>query len=88
MKFNTILLIISFFGLLSFANCSSCENPQITSKTFTTLDATVVANIAYVSEFEVTCNSGALTNLYADVEGIIVPVSVIGFNKFQVHTTY
>lgn len=89
MKSNTILLgAIGFFATLSLVSCSSCENPQVTSKTFTTQDATVVANIAYVSEFEVICRTGALTNLYADVEGIIVPVSVIGPNKFQVNSKY
>lgn len=75
---------LCFLAALTLASCSTCENPQVTSKTFTTLDATVVANIAYVSEFDVTCSSGSLTNLYAEIQGAIVPVSVIGTNKYQV----
>lgn len=82
MKSNVFSLIVCLWA--TFSNVRCCENPQVTSKTFTTLDATVVANIAYVSEFEVVCKSGSVTNLYADTEGIIVPVSVIGTNKFQV----
>lgn len=79
-----LLHSLCFLATLSLACCSTCENPKVTSKTFTTLDATIVANIAYVSEFQVTCSSGSLTNLYADIEGSIVPVSVIGDSKYQV----
>lgn len=87
MKFNSCLFAVCFLAMLSLGNCSTCEKPQITSKSFTTLDATVVANIAYVTEFEVICKAGSLTSLYADIDGIIVPVSVIGTNKFQVIST-
>lgn len=84
MNFNSILLAVCCFASVTFVNCSSCENPQITSKTFTTQDATVVLNIAYVTEFEVQCKSGTLSNLYADIDGAVVPISVIGPNTYQV----
>lgn len=77
-------VIANILAVLSIGSCSACVNPEVTSKGFTTQDATVVTNIAYVSEFTVKCSSGAITNLYADVAGNVVPVSVIGPNKYQV----
>lgn len=79
-----IVYICSFFAILSSALANSCNNPQITSNSFTTQDATIVANIAYVSEFVVKCDSGIVSNLYADVNGIFSPVTIIGSNKYQV----
>lgn len=79
-----IVYICSFLAILSSAVANSCNNPQITSNSFTTQDATIVANIAYVSEFSVKCESGAVSNLYADVDGVIAPVTIVGTDKFQV----
>jgi len=86
MTANTFHLFV-FLGILSAGYCSSCSNPDVTSKSFTTQDATIVTNIAYISEFSVKCGSGAVSHLYADVEGVIVPVSEIAANKYQVSWT-
>lgn len=79
-KFN----FLAFFAFVSSGLCSSCTNPQVTSKSFTTQDATIVTNIAYISEFSLECSSGTVSHLYADVDGIIVPVSEIAPNTYQV----
>lgn len=84
MKMFSFSSVLYVFAIFSVAFCGGCENPQVNSKSFTTLDATIVANIAYISEFEMQCSSGAPATLYADIEGSIVPVSVVGNNKFQV----
>mgnify|MGYP003347284200 CR=1 FL=1 len=67
--------------------CNSCKNLEVSSQSFTTQDATIVTNIAYISEFTVKCESGSLTHAYADVEGVIVPVFEIAPNTFQVSWT-
>lgn len=79
-----LLNLAVIFVTISVGYCSSCINPEITSETFTTQDATIVTNIAYVSEFQVKCKTGAATNLYADIEGNIVPVSIVGQGVYQV----
>lgn len=81
---QSIAYICVFLSLISIGLCGSCKNPQVTSRSFTTEDATIVTNIAYVSEFDVKCESGSVPNLYADVDGNISPVSVVAPNKFQV----
>ncbi|KAB0801539.1 hypothetical protein PPYR_05893 [Photinus pyralis] len=67
--------------------CDSCKNAEISSKSFTTQDATIVTNIAYISEFSVKCGSGSLSHAYADVEGTVVPVFETAPSTFQVSWT-
>lgn len=73
-----------FFAGLSVGYSDRCLNPEISSETFTTQDATIVTNIAYICEFQVRCKSGVAANLYAEIDGSIVPISVIGPNTHQV----
>ncbi|CAH0562170.1 unnamed protein product [Brassicogethes aeneus] len=79
--FATVVCAVS--GIL----CQSCKNPQVTSKSFTTQDVTIVTNVAYIGEFDVKCASGAVNALYAEIEGNLVPVSVVEGNKYQVSWT-
>lgn len=77
-------LFIALFAVISCGLCESCIEPKITSRTFTTQDATVVTNIAYITEFDVECGAGTISSLYADVDGNVQPVSLIGLNSYQV----
>ncbi|KAF5282358.1 hypothetical protein FQA39_LY17602 [Lamprigera yunnana] len=77
---QALIVTISFYS----ASCNTCKNFEISSKSFTTQDATIVTNIAYVSEFSVKCSSGSFSHAYADVEGAIIPVFEVGPNTFQV----
>nr|ABI52721.1 translocon associated complex TRAP delta-subunit [Argas monolakensis] len=68
----------SFVALLAlFASlCAGeiCEKPEVTHKVYTTTDGLILANIAYIAEFTVTCKNGAKdVSLFADVKGDIVP---------------
>ena len=62
----------------------SCSDPKIISNSFTTQDATIVTSIAYVAEFSVQCDTGKLTNLYADVDGVVSPIASTSSDSFQV----
>lgn len=77
--------IFIFFAIISTVYCSSCNNPTVTSKSFTTQDATIVTNIAYVAEFDLKCDSGAPSSLYADIDGNITPASLVTQNGYQVY---
>ncbi|CAG9760335.1 unnamed protein product [Ceutorhynchus assimilis] len=79
----SVLLLVVFVGLIS-----ACTNPQVTSKSFTTQDATIVTHIGFISEFEVKCSSGDISSLYAELpDGSIIPAAVVGTNKYQVSWT-
>ncbi|KAF5272856.1 hypothetical protein FQR65_LT00452 [Abscondita terminalis] len=84
---NQIFQLLIFSVICYSGYCNTCKNVEVTSKSFTTQDATIVTNIAYISEFTVKCGSGSLSHAYADVEGIIVPVFEVAPNTFQVSWT-
>nr|CAH7768424.1 unnamed protein product [Callosobruchus chinensis] len=79
-----IIALVLFSVFISSGLCSSCANLDVSSSSFTTQDATIVSKIAYISEFTVKCSSGEVGSLYAEVDNNVVPVSVVGSNKFQV----
>ncbi|XP_017781085.1 PREDICTED: translocon-associated protein subunit delta [Nicrophorus vespilloides] len=79
MNSNVFLFVAFVLGA-----CSACKSPEVTSTQFTTQDGTIVANIAYITEFSIKCASGVVGNLYASFEGNVVPVSVVGENQYQV----
>lgn len=84
-KFSPLLVVVIVANLAT-AFGASCSGPEVQVKTlFTTQDATILTNIAYIAEFGVQCQSGAVSNLYADIgANNLVPVSVIGPNSYQV----
>ncbi|CAH1153438.1 unnamed protein product [Phaedon cochleariae] len=81
------IFLVALFAVFCTTLCSCCSNPQVTSKSFTTLDATIVSNVAYISEFTVKCGSGEVGNLYAELDGNVSPVSIVGPNTYQVSWT-
>lgn len=84
--------ILAIFALAiggSFAQ--SCQNPQVEAASFTSLDATVVTQIAYITEFTLKCDNPLAENyaLYAEVEGKPLIAARIADNKYQViHTLF
>lgn len=79
------LALVTLFVIFLAGFSSACTDPKVTSKSFTTQDATIVAHIGFISEFEVICSSGQISSLYAELEDhSIVPVAVIGPNTYQV----
>lgn len=80
-----VLLFYTFGSTLG----SSCDNPEVTASQYTTQDATVLTNIAYVAEFTLKCSNGIKgLPLYAEVGGKILPAARIGDdNMYQVSWT-
>lgn len=64
----------------------SCSNPQIESTSFTTQDATIVSQIAFISEFSLKCSNPEAVNLplFAETDGRLSPVVRLSSDKFQV----
>lgn len=81
-----LLALATVISIFSTGLCSSCSNLEVASKSYTTVDATIVSNIAYIAEFSVKCGSGQPGFLYAEVNGNLVPVSTLEPNKYQVNT--
>lgn len=71
---------------LNGAFAQSCQNPKVEASSFTSLDATIVSQIAYITEFTLKCDNPLPANyaLYAEVEGKPLTASKVGENKYQV----
>ncbi|XP_013147996.1 PREDICTED: translocon-associated protein subunit delta [Papilio polytes] len=83
------VLLVSAIALFSSANGQSCQNPKVEAASFTSLDATIVTQIAYITEFTLVCDSPLPPNyaLYAEVDGKPLTAARIGENKYQVSWT-
>ncbi|XP_055541710.1 translocon-associated protein subunit delta [Wyeomyia smithii] len=81
-------LLFAALVVLSASACwaSSCTNPEVKSSFFSTSDATIVSQIAFVAEFTLKCsNAGAeKLPLFAEVGGKVAPVVRVGDTKYQV----
>ncbi|KAI5645051.1 translocon-associated protein, delta subunit precursor (TRAP-delta) domain-containing protein [Phthorimaea operculella] len=85
-KYFAPLLLVAF---LSGALAESCQNPKVEASSFTSLDATVVTQIAYITELTLSCDNKIPENyaLYAEVDGKPLTAARIGENKYQVSWT-
>ncbi|XP_043226963.1 translocon-associated protein subunit delta-like [Amphibalanus amphitrite] len=74
MNMVNILLI---FGLIGASLASdACQHPQIKAESYTSQDATIVTNIAYIATFSLTCANGVTgVSLYAAIGDRLVPVA-------------
>lgn len=64
----------------------TCNSPQVESTSFTTQDATIVSQIAFISEFSLKCSNSEATKLplFAEVDGRLSPVVRLSADRFQV----
>lgn len=80
---------ICLFAIATVAFAQGCTNPQVEATSFTSLDATVVTQIAYITEFTLKCDNPLPENyaLYAEVEGKPLTAARVGENRYQVSIT-
>ncbi|XP_059611125.1 translocon-associated protein subunit delta [Phlebotomus argentipes] len=85
--YSRILSVAILALSLSLALGETCSNAKVKGATsYTTTDATIVSQIAFVTEFSLECsNPGAeRVSLFAEVEGRLMPVATIGDTQYQV----
>lgn len=84
---SKLLFVCAFSAIISLTLGLSCTSPTVESvKTFTTEDATIVSQIAFISKFQLKCSNKAseTTPLFAEVDGKLSPVARLGTDEFQV----
>lgn len=84
---SKLLFICAFSAIVSLSYGLSCTSPSVESvQTFTTEDATIVSQIAFISKFKLKCSNKAseTTPLFAEVDGKLSPVARVGTDEFQV----
>jgi hypothetical protein len=84
-----VVSALLLLGTIYVARADTCGKPEVTATSYTTQDATVLTNIAYVAEFSLKC-SNAIKGLplYAEVNGKILPAArTSDDNHYQVRTS-
>ena len=84
---NVFFLAAAFLFASTTANV--CTKPEVSASAYTTQDATVLTNIAFVAEFTLKCgNKVSGLPLYAEINGKTLPAARIGDdNRYQVSWT-
>lgn len=80
------LFVCIFAAFASSAFALTCQNPQIESTSFTTQDATIVSQIAFISEFTLKCSNpeGVNAPFFAEFSDRLSPVVRLSADRFQV----
>lgn len=84
---SKLLFVCAFAAIISLSFGLTCTSPSVDSvKSFTTQDATIVSQIAFITEFTLKCSNKASESspLFAESDGKLSPVARIGTDKFQV----
>ena len=54
---------------------SACTDPKVTASSYTPADSQVLTAIPFIAEFSLVCGNGEKPALYADIDGVLVPVT-------------
>jgi len=82
--FSSVLLVAAMSGYVR----SACTGPQLTASSYTPADSQVLTAIPFIAEFSLTCSNGETPSLYADIDGVLVPVTQsLEGDKYQVSWT-
>ncbi|XP_067012758.1 translocon-associated protein subunit delta [Anabrus simplex] len=83
------LRIVAFLAVLCLTTADTCSKPEVSASAYTTQDATVLTNIAFIAEFHLKCANGVEgVPLYAEINGKTIPAARIGEgNHYQVSWT-
>jgi len=81
---NVIVRMVCLIGLATTA-MAACANPKVKASSYTPSDSQVLSAIPFIAEFSLACDGGETPALYADIEGVLMPVTkAIEGDKYQV----
>ena len=82
--FSTVMMLA-----MAGSAMSACSDPKITASSYTPADSQVLTAIPFIAEFSLICGNGEKPALYADIDGILVPVTQsIEGDKYQVRDDF
>jgi translocon-associated protein subunit delta len=89
MVYGNMLIVVGILALINTALADVCTKPKVSASAYTTQDATVLTNIAFVAEFTLNCENHVTgLPLYAEINGKTLPAARIGDDdKYQVSWT-
>ncbi|KAL3853431.1 hypothetical protein ACJMK2_016974 [Sinanodonta woodiana] len=83
-----IIFVITLFAPLLVAG-DTCLSPSVKSKYYITTEAAASVDTVFIVEFQLTCKNGLKNlNLYADINGKFLPVTITDDSKSQYQVSY
>ncbi|KDR24467.1 translocon-associated protein subunit delta [Zootermopsis nevadensis] len=78
MVYGNMFIIVSVLAVSKFALADVCSKPEVSASAYTTQDATVLTDVAFVAEFTLNCgNHVTRLPLYAEVNGKMLPAAMV-----------
>jgi translocon-associated protein subunit delta len=89
MVYGNMFTLVGLLFLFTYTSADVCTKPEVSASAYTTQDATVLTNVAFVAEFTLKCGNHVTgLPLYAEINGKTLPAARIGDdNKYQVSWT-
>ncbi|XP_056639986.1 translocon-associated protein subunit delta-like [Diorhabda sublineata] len=83
--YGVVVFLINLF--FTSVNADPCKNAQVISTSYTTKDATILKQVAFISSFYIKCDIGHSSYLYTVLGDVISPVASVGQGKYQISWT-
>lgn len=87
MNYLSISLILCTFSTVQIILADQCVDPQVSTNSYTTQDAFILREIAYVTSFNVKCKTGDPANLYALIGNAVSPVAQVASGTYEISWT-
>jgi len=80
--------LLAAVSLMAVSAMAACNNPKVTASSYTPSDSQVLSAIPFIAEFSLACDGGETPALYADIDGVLMPVMKnLEGDKYQVSWT-
>lgn len=80
-------ILICLFYFVPYISADQCVGPEVSTSSYTTRDAFILREIAYVTNFQVKCKTGEAANLYALIGNAIVPIAQVSSGLYEISWT-
>lgn len=87
MVYSSVSTLICLFAVVPFIIADQCVGPEVSTNSYTTREAFILREIAYVTNFNVKCKTGEANNLYALIGNAVVPVAKVSSGLYEISWT-
>lgn len=79
-----MFLLLCICSCIFNVSADQCVGPKVSSNSYTTQDAFILREIAYVTNFQIECTTGKATNLYALIGNAVTPVAQVASGMYEI----
>lgn len=76
--------MVCICSCISILRAEQCVAPKVSANSYTTQDAFILREIAYVANFQIECRTGEATNVYALIGNAVTPVAKVASGMYEI----